>query len=67
MYDKYCELDCIAAPDRYVAMATHEDLAYLSFFRDTCKRYNIDFANADCDEKDFVIRMAEKGFYKKHA
>lgn len=67
MYDKYCELDRIAAPDHYVAMATPEDLAYLSFFRDTCKRYNIDFVNADHDERDFVIRMAEKGFYKKRA
>ncbi len=29
-------------------------------FRQTCKRYNIDFATADPDEKEFVMRMAEK-------
>ncbi len=29
-------------------------------FWQACKRYNIDFAAADPDEKEFVMRMAEK-------
>ena len=28
------------------------------------QRYQIDFAKADPDERDFVIRMAEKHFYR---
>ena len=33
----------------------------------TCQRYQIDFAKADPDERDFVIRMAEKTFLQKRA
>ena len=36
-------------------------------FQKICKRYNIDFATADEDERDFVIRMAEKSFYSMRA
>ena len=41
---------------------TIDDLAYIAYFRQTCKRYNIDFASADQDERDFVVCMAEKDF-----
>ena len=58
--EKYLRLDDLAAPDGYVAPSTIEDLAYITYFRQTCRRYNINFAIAD--ERDFVIRMAEKNF-----
>ena len=58
--EKYLILDDLAAPDGYVAPSTSEDFAYITHFRQICKRYNIDFAIADQDERDFVIHMAEK-------
>lgn len=58
----YTELDLLAAPDSYVAIPTAEDLAYTKHFMQVCRRYNIDFSTADADERDFVIRMAEKTF-----
>lgn len=60
--EKYLRLDDLATPDGYVAPSTNEDLAYIAYFRQACKRYNIDFTIADQDERDFVIRMAEKNF-----
>ena len=57
--EKYLELDALAAPN--------EDLAYVVRFRKTCQRYQIDFAKADSDERDFVIYMAEKTFLQKRA
>lgn len=65
--EKYAKLDDLAAPDRFVAPPSREDLDYILRFRETCKRYNIDFAKADADERAFVVRMAEKGFYVKQA
>lgn len=67
LQEKYFKLDDLAAPDGYVVPFTNEELAYIAFFRQTCKRYNINFASADQDEKDFVVRMAEKGFLQKRA
>ena len=64
---KYLELDALAAPNGYVAPPTKEDLAYVVHFRKTCQRYQIDFAKADPDERDFVIHMAEKTFLQKRA
>ena len=64
---KYLELDALAAPNGYVAPPTKEDLAYVVHFRKTCQRYQIDFAKADPDERDFVIHMAEKTFFQKRA
>ena len=71
--EKYLRLDDLAAPDGYVAPSTSEDFAYIAYFRQTCKRYNIDFDSADQDERDFVIRMAEAqtlaespSFFAKH-
>lgn len=61
---KYLELDALAAPNGYVAPPTKEDLAYVVHFRKTCQRYQIDFAKADPDERDFVIHMAEKTFFR---
>jgi len=58
----YMELDQVAAPDSYVAIPTAEDLAYTNHFMQVCKRYNIDFSKADSDERDFVVKMAEKTF-----
>ncbi len=58
--EKYLELDALAAPNGYVAPPMKEDLAYVVHFRKTCQRYQIDFAKADPDERDFVIHMAVK-------
>ena len=63
--EKYLELDALAAPNGYVAPPMKEDLAYVVHFRKTCQRYQIDFAKADPDERDFVIHMAEKTFLQK--
>ena len=65
--EKYLELDALAAPNGYVVPPTKEDLAYVVHFRKTCQRYQIDFAKADSDERDFVIHMAEKTFLQKRA
>lgn len=60
-------LDKVAAPNNYVAIPSDEDLAYVVHFHQICKRYHIDFSTADDDERDFVIRMAEKSFIQKRA
>lgn len=65
--NKFLSLDDLAAPDSYAVPPTGEDLAYIMHFRQICKRYNINFAEADTDEREFVIRMAEKSFYPKGA
>lgn len=65
--EKFARLDDFAAPNSYVAPPTGEDLAYVVHFRQICHRYNIDFAQADSDEREFVMRMAEKSFYQKRA
>lgn len=67
MQNNYYKLDEVAAPNSYVAIPSDEDLAYITHFRQVCKRYKIDFAQADEDERDFVIRMAEKSFGQKRA
>lgn len=54
--EKYLELDALAAPNGYVAPPMKEDLAYVVHFRKTCQRYQIDFAKADPDERDFVMK-----------
>lgn len=64
---KFSRLDDLAAPAGYVAPSTEEDIGFLTYFRQVCKRYNITFSTADPDERDFVIRMAEKGYYPKRA
>ena len=63
----YMNLDKVAAPNNYVAIPSEEDLAYVVHFRQICKRYHIDFSMADDDERNFVIRMAEKSFNQKRA
>lgn len=67
LQEKYAKLDELAAPNRYVAPPTSEDLSYVIHFRQICKRYNINFASADFDERDFIMRMAEKSFMAKRA
>lgn len=67
LQEKYAKLDDLAAPNRYVVPPTSEDLAYILHFRQVCKRYHIDFSSADPDEKEFVLRMAEKTFLAKQA
>lgn len=64
---KFLSLDDLAAPNAYAVPPTEENLAYIIHFRQICKRYNINFAEADTDEQEFVIRMAEKSFYPKQA
>ena len=63
--ENYAKLDDLAGPDSFVTPPSQTDLAYVLHFQKICKRYNIDFATADEDERDFVIRMAEKSFYRK--
>ena len=65
--DPYFKLDTLAATNGYVAPPTEDNLAYVIHFRKVCNRYQINFATADEDERSFVIRMAEKGFYEKRA
>lgn len=67
LQEKFAKLDDLAAPNGYVAPPTSEDLAYVVHFRQICHRYNIDFSQADSDEREFVMRMAEKSFCKKRA
>lgn len=67
LQEKYAKLDEVAAPNSYVALPASEDLSYVIHFRQICKRYNIDFSTADPDERDFVMRMAEKSFMSKRA
>ncbi len=63
----YTELDRLAAPDGYAAIPSEEDVAYMIRFRQICRRYQIDFIEADDDERDFVMRMTEKSFLQKRA
>ena len=67
LQEKFTRLDDLAGPSGYVVPSTAEDLAYVIHFRQICQRYNIDFAKADQDEREFVLRMAEKSFYPKRA
>lgn len=67
LQEKFTRLDDLAGPNGYAAPPTSEDLAYVIHFRRTCHRYNIDFAKADQDEREFVLRMAEKSFYPRRA
>ena len=60
MKSNYFELDEVAVPNSYVAIPSEEDLAYITHFRQVCKRHQIDFARAYEDEREFVINMAEK-------
>ena len=48
-------------------MQNEKYLAYVVHFRKTCQRYQIVFAKADSDERNFVIHMAEKTFLQKRA
>ena len=65
--EKYAKLDDLAGPDSFVTPPSQTDVAYILHFQKTCNRYNIDFATADEDERDFEIRMAEKRFYAMRA
>ena len=67
LQEKFTRLDDLAGPSGYVMPPTAEDLAYVIHFRQICHRYNIDFTMADQDEREFVMRMAEKSFYPKRA
>lgn len=60
MLEKYTKLDELAAPNNYVARPTEEDIECVKHFVKTCKRYNIEFSKASSDEKEFVIKMANK-------
>ena len=55
--DKYSRLVELVDPAGYTQFSTEEDLGYTIYFRQVCKRYNIDFA----------IRMAERGYHTKRA
>ena len=60
---KISGVGCACCAERLCVPPTKEDLAYVVHFRKTCQRYQIDFAKADPDERDFVIHMAEKTFF----
>ena len=66
-HNRLSRLDELDTPNSYVTPPTEQDLAYTAYFREVCKRYNIDFATADADEREFVMRMADKGFFPKRA
>ncbi len=51
---RYVGLDDLATPDGSVVLSTEEELVYTVYFRQICKRYNIDFANADQEERTFA-------------
>ena len=65
--EQVSRLDELAAPTSYVAPSTEEELGYLAYFRQVCKRYNIVFADADSDERDFSQSEWPKGYYPKRA
>lgn len=67
LHEKFAKLDDLAAPTGYAALPTDDDLAYVVHFRQVCQRYQINFAKADQDEREFVMRMAEKTFFAKRA
>lgn len=67
LQEKYMKLDDLAAPNEYVVLPSEDDLDYVIRFRQVCKRYNIDFAKADQDEREFILRMVEKSLYPKRA
>ena len=45
--EKFTRLDDLAGPSDYVSPPTSEDLTYVIHFRQICRRYNIEFAEAD--------------------
>ncbi len=65
--NRFSRLDEPGAPNSYVTSLTEQDLAHTTYFREACKRYNIDFTTADADERAFVMRMADKGCFPKRA
>lgn len=67
LQQKFLDLDDYAAPNGYAVPLTGEDLDYIIHFRQVCHRYNINFAEADPDEREFVVHMAEKSFGVKRA
>lgn len=67
LQEKFRKLDDLAGSSGDVAPPTSEDLEYIINFRRICHRYNIDFAKADQDEREFVVLTAEKSFYPKRA
>ena len=52
--ENYAKLDDLAGPDSFVTPPSQTDLAYILHFQNE-------------DERDFVIRMAEKSFYSMRA
>ena len=66
-HNRFSRLDELDTPNSYVTPSTEQDLAYTAYFREVCKRYNIDFATADADERKFAMRMVDKGFIPKRA
>ena len=65
--ENYAKLDDLAGPDSFVTTPSQTDLAYILHIQKICKRYNIDCATADEEERDFVIRMTEKSSYSMRA
>ena len=51
--EKYLRLDDLAAPDGYVAPSTNEDLAYIAYFRQACKR---------CQRQSEIVRKRRRNF-----
>ena len=51
----------------WVEPITQEDRDYFAYFREVCRRYNINPGKANRLEYDFVTRVAESEFYLQKA
>ena len=54
--DAIKKLDELGAPNNYVAPFTEEERTYTSCFQQMCKKYNINFSEADEFERQFVMQ-----------
>lgn len=65
--DAIKKLDELGAPNNYVAPFTEEERTYTTCFQQMCKKYNINFSEADEFERQFVMQQAERAMAKQIA
>jgi len=61
------EMEDYCGQHGWVEPLTQEDQDYYAYFRNVCRRYNINPSKANRLEYDFVIRVAESEFYVQKA